>query len=63
MIKKMINFYFVQLNVFTKIHDVFHVNLLKLAFINFLSNQTKNDEQPSEIIMNDEKKYEIENIV
>ena len=63
MIKKIINFYFVWLNVFTEIHDVFHVNLLKLMFIDFLLNQTTDDEQSSEIVVNDEKKYEIENII
>ena len=44
MIKKLISFYFVQLNVFAEIHDVFHINLLKLMFIDFISNQMTNDE-------------------
>ena len=59
----MINFYSVLLHVFAEVHDVFHVNLLKLTFIDFLSNQTTNDEQFSEIIVNNEKKYEIKNII
>ena len=58
----MISFYFVQLIIFARIHDVFHVNLLKLTFIHFLLNQMMDDEQFSEITMNNEKKYNIENI-
>ena len=45
MIKKMINLYFIQLNVFAKILNVFYMNLLKLMFIDFLSKQITNDEQ------------------
>ena len=62
-LKKMKNFYFIWLNVFAEIHNVFHMNLLKLVFIDFLSNQMTNDEQSSEIIVNNEKKYEIKNII
>ena len=59
MIKKIINFYLIQMNVFTRIHDVFHVNLLKLMFIDFLSNQMTDDEQSSETIINNKKNMKL----
>ena len=59
----MINFYFVWLNIFAEIYNVFYVNLLKLAFTDFLSNQLTDDERLSQIIINDEKKYKIKNII
>ena len=59
----MINFYYVQLNVFAEIHDVFHVNLLKSVFTDFLLSQITDDGQLSAIIMNNEKEYKIKNII
>ena len=62
-ITKIIETHFVRLNVKKKIHDVFHVNRVKLTATNFFSNQILNDEQSSTILVDNEEEYEVENIV
>ena len=44
-----------------KIHNIFHISLLKLTIVDFLFNQT----QPSSpsVVIDEEKKYEIEKIL
>ncbi len=52
-----------QLNLFSfmKIHNIFHTSLLRLTFIDSLTNQIQSSS--SSIIIDEEQEYEINNIL
>ena len=62
-ITEIIGTHSVRLNVGKEVHDVFHVDRVKLAATDPFPSQVLDDEQPPAILVDNEEEYEVEDIV